>query len=154
MWEVSDGKFEAMTWACCGTLWNVGAAGTGDTSKLMRYWSSILGWSKDLTLSVDLSIFSMGHHGTLVPSGSMYTLLLSTSGGTNWIEPASALQELHLIYPILFAPPLGKIHFEVLRTIETMLVDGLLTWEHRAHLHVLYMICIRASTPDNIFDNM
>lgn len=50
--------------------------GTGDTSKLMRYWSSIL--------------------------GSMYTLLLSTSGGTNWIEPASALQELHLIYPILF----------------------------------------------------
>jgi len=47
-----------------------------DSAKLMRYWSSIL--------------------------GSMYTLLLSTSGGTNWIEPASALQELHVIYPILF----------------------------------------------------
>eukprot|EP00434_Breviolum_minutum_P014365 symbB.v1.2.012669.t2/scaffold881.1/size155427/8 len=28
----------------------------------------------------------------------MYTLLLSTSGGTNWIEPASALQELRVIY--------------------------------------------------------
>ena len=36
----------------------------------------------------------------------MYTLLLSTSGGTNWIEPASALQELHFIYPILFAATL------------------------------------------------
>lgn len=53
-----------------------GTGDTGDTTKLMRYWSSIL--------------------------GSMYTLLLSTSGGTNWIEPASALQELHFIYPILF----------------------------------------------------
>ena len=49
---------------------------------------------------VSISVF---HTWTYGPSGSMYTLLLSTSGGTNWIEPASALQELHLIYPILFA---------------------------------------------------
>ncbi|CAE7735943.1 TMN8 [Symbiodinium sp. KB8] len=60
---------------------------------------------------------SLNLHDGFLSRGSMYTLLLSITSGISWVEPASALSQLHFVYAPLFVLYICFMYFAMMNVV-------------------------------------